>query len=385
MFGLCDRECRLCFAVALWNERDPILKERLFGLTNPEGNHGEDVKECYFYLDGTPTHSYMKALYKYPQAAFPYSQLVDENGRRTRADREYELIDTGVFDENRYFDVFVEYAKAAPDDLLIRVTIANRGPEPARLHVLPTFWFRNTWSWGREGEGYWPRGEMERDGMNKVHAQHQSLGPFVMEFDATSDAALGEILFTENETNAERLFDSPNSTPYVKDAFHEYVVNGNQAAVNPGEKGSKCAGYYVLDVSAGGTMVLRMRLRSAADASGAAFGSDPENGFDAVFQQRIAETDAFYDSRIRASASAEERQVARQAFAGLLWTKQFYHYIVSNGVMAILPNLLRTVIAMFGTATGTRLQSRRTLGSRQGVSVVCRLGSGLPYVADVPA
>ncbi|HKN01831.1 MAG TPA: hypothetical protein VJX23_15050 [Candidatus Binataceae bacterium] len=330
LFGLCDRECRLCFAIALWNGRDPILKERLFGLTNPEGNHGEDVKECYFYLDSTPTHSYMKALYKYPQAEFPYAHLVEENRRRSRNDREFELTDTGVFDGNRYFDVTVEYAKAAPDDILIRATIANRGDEPAQIHLLPTLWFRNTWSWGRTGEGYWPKGQIERLRREAVRARHASLGNLVLEFDPASTAELREILFTENETNSERLYGSPNRSPFVKDAFHEYVVNGHHDRVNPEGKGTKCAGYYRLEIPPGGEVALRMRLYNERSAPARAFGSDPETGFDATFTNRIEEADEFYAARHLVGANEQERHIARQACAGLLWSKQFYHYVVKQ-------------------------------------------------------
>ncbi len=208
LLGICDRECRLCFAPALWNGRDPILKERLFGLTGPEGNHGEDVKECYYYLDSTPTHTYLKALYKYPQAAFPYAQLVAENRRRGRDQPEYEIEDTGIFEEGRYFDVFVEYAKAAPDDIAIRITAANRGPEPAVLFILPTLWFRNTWSWGRTGEGYWPKPRISRAGDTTVLAEHASLGNFRMEAEGAA-----QLLFTENETNMERVFGYTSASP----------------------------------------------------------------------------------------------------------------------------------------------------------------------------
>src|SRR5437763_6020708 len=233
LLGICDRQGRVCFALALWNGRDPILKERLFGLTGPEGNHGEDVKEQYFFLDATPTASYAKALYKYPQAEFPYARLVAENRGRGKARGEFELLDTGVFDDGRYFDVFAEYAKAAPDDVLVRVTAANRGPEPAVLHLLPTLWFRNTWSWGRTGaEGYWPKPKLARDGPASVLCAHASLGRFRLAAGPGPDGP-PPLLFTENETNAARLFGSPNAGPFVKDAFHEYVVHGRADPVNP--------------------------------------------------------------------------------------------------------------------------------------------------------
>ncbi|HEY0781234.1 MAG TPA: glucosidase [Thermoanaerobaculia bacterium] len=323
LLGLCDRECRLCFAVALWNGRDPILKERLFGLTGPEGNHGEDVKEVYFYLDSTPTHSYTKALYRYPQGEYPYHRLVEENGRRTREDPELELLDTGAFDGDRYFDVIAEYAKASPDDNLIRLTIANRGPEEAVLHVLPTVWYRNTWSWGRVGEGYWPRHELCREGDRAVTTDHSGLGAFRLVAETAPEA----LLFTENETNAARLFGAANTSPYVKDAFHEYVIHGHREAVNPAGAGTKAALYYPLTIPAGGAVTLRLRL-APRDGSNAAppFG----DGFARVFADRLREADLFYSRRFEPGLSDAGRAVYRQAIAGLLWSKQFYHYVVKH-------------------------------------------------------
>jgi hypothetical protein len=323
LLGITDRQCRLCFALALWNGRDQILKERLFGLTNPEGNHGEDVKELYFYLDSTPTHSYWKALYKYPQAGFPYTRLVEENRRRSRDEREFELLDTGVFDEGRYFDVTAEYAKAAPDDVAIRITVANRGPEPAALHVLPTLWFRNTWSWGRSGEGYWRKPRLSREGEGTVVAEHESLGRYRLDAAAGPDGAAPTLLFTENETNAARLFGATNATPWVKDAFHEYVVQGRSEAVNPEGVGTKAAAHYALVVPAGGTAPLRLRLR-AAETPDAPEPFGP--GFERVLRDRVREADAFYAARVPAGLSTEEARVARQAYAGLLSSKQFYHF-----------------------------------------------------------
>jgi hypothetical protein len=320
LLGITDRECRLAFALALWNGRDPILKERLFGLTGSEGNHAEDVKECYFYLDSTPTHSYMKALYKYPQAEFPYRRLVEENRSRGRDVREFELVDTGVFEENRYFDVAAEYAKASPDDVLIRITLSNRGPSAADLIVLPTLWFRNTWSWGREGEGYWRKPKLARIGPGLIETEHASLGRYVLAADGDPD-----LLFTENETNAARLFRSVNASPYVKDAFHEYVIHGRAEAVNPKGEGTKAGVLYRLSIPAGGERTLRLRLSErAAGAFGAAF--------DRVFEDRIQEADAFYESRLSGTASFDERSVARQGYAGLLWSKQFYHYVLRDWV-----------------------------------------------------
>ena len=321
LLGVCDREGRLCLALALWNGRDAILKERLFGLSNREGNHGEDVKEEYFYLDSTPTHSYMKALYKYPQAEFPYAQLVAENARRGQQDREYELADTGVFDDQRYWDVTAEYAKASPDDLLLRITLANRGPDDAELHVLPTLWFRNTWSWGRTGEGYWAKPVIGRTGSGGVTATHESLGGFRCDADANP-----VWLFTDNETNAERLWGTPNAVPHVKDGFHARVVHGQFDAVHAGETGTRAAAWYRVVVPAGESRVLRVRLRAVAEATPPAFGA----AFERVFAERIAEADAFYEQVNGAALTRDERVITRQGYAGLLWSKQFYHYVVKD-------------------------------------------------------
>jgi Mannosylglycerate hydrolase MGH1-like glycoside hydrolase domain len=308
--GISDDKQRLCFALALWNEHDPILKERLFGLTNSEGNHGEDVKEYYFYVDSTPTHSYMKYLYKYPQREFPYTDLVHTNARRSRTEFEYELLDTGVFDDNRYFDVFVEYAKADAEDVLVRITVHNRGPEPARLHLLPTLWFRNTWSWGIDDRK--PTLREAAEGL--IEATHQDLGPCWLRCDGTP-----ELLFTENESNVQRLWNQPNSSPFVKDAFHSYVVSGLRDAVNPARTGTKAAAHYVLDVPAGGSQTVRLRLAAAP----------PINGFDdfeRVFESRIADANEFYQRITPPALSEDERRVHRQALAGMLWGKQFYHF-----------------------------------------------------------
>jgi hypothetical protein len=326
LLGLSDREARLCFALALWNGRDPILKERLFGLTNPEGNHGEDVKEAYFYLDSTPTHSYMKALYKYPLGEFPYGRLVEENRRRGFGDPELELVDTGVFDGDRYVDVFAEYAKASPDDVLIRVTVANRGPEEAALHVLPTLWFRNTWSWGRTGEGYGSKPSLRQVAEGRVRAQHPTLGAFVFAAAPGQAGLAPELLFTDNETNALRLFRAPSAGRYVKDAFHDYLVHGRLEAVNPEKAGTKAAAHYRLTVPARGEAVLSLRLTEKAEATEGAFGP----AFDAVFEARCQEADDFYASCTAADLTPDERQVTRQAYAGLLWSKQFYHYVVKD-------------------------------------------------------
>ena len=304
--GICDRHQRICFALALWNGRDPILKERLFGLNGNEGNHSEDVKEQYFYLDNTPTHSYMKCLYKYPQAEFPYTQLVEENRRRGRQDRELELLDTGVFAENRYFDVFVEYAKAAPEDILIRVEVFNRGPEAAPLHVLPTVWFRNRWSWGyteERPELHCGSGGIELDepyyGRRYLFAQGDP-----------------ELLFTENDTNTQRLWGFGSATPYFKDGIGEYIVHDNHGAVNPEKRGTKAAAHYFANVEPGKSAVFELRLADAAMA-------DP---FGPAFQQTMVsrrdDANDFYATVTPRELSIDGRLVMRQAFAGMLWSKQ---------------------------------------------------------------
>jgi len=321
LLGITDRECRLCFAIALWNERDPILKERLFGLTGPEGNHGEDVKELYYFLDATPTFSYARALYKYPQAAFPYDRLVGENRQRGTGRSELDLEDTGVFDEGRYFDVFVEYAKATEEDILIRITCANRGPEAAPLHLLPSLWQRNTWAWGRSTEGYWPRGRIDHVG-DRLRAEHPSLGRFWLACDPHPTPTF---LFTDNETNAERLFGIASASRHVKDAFHRRVVEGEEDAVNPAGHGTKAAAWYRLDVPAHDQIVVRARLSADAQSP-----HEPFDDFDAIFEQRRAEADAFYTAHRDAPLEPEERRVARQADAGLVWSRQFYHFIVDH-------------------------------------------------------
>jgi hypothetical protein len=326
LLGISDREGRLCFALALWNGRDAILKERLFGLTNGEGNHGEDVKESYFFLDSSPTHSYFKALYKYPQAEFPYQQLVEENRRRGRDAGEFEIADTGVFDDGRYFDVVVEYAKGAPNDVLIRVMIANRADEAATIHVLPSLWFRNTWAWGRTGEGYWSKPSITANADDLLVADHASLGIFHLAAEATTATGERAWLFTENETNAARLFGAHNSSPFVKDAFHEFVINERREAVNADARGTKAAAHYRLEIPAGAEISLRLRLFNEEEKPAEIFGDE----FEETFAARIAETEEFYDSVIAKNLSDEERRVVRQAYAGLLWSKQFYHYDVET-------------------------------------------------------
>jgi hypothetical protein len=320
LLGITDRQCRLCFALALWNGRDPILKERLFGLTGPEGNHGEDVKELYYYLDSTPTHSYMKALYKYPQAEFPYAWLVEENRRRGKEAREFELVDTGVFDGGRYFDVVAEYAKRSPDDVLVRVTIANRGPEAAEIHVLPTLWFRNTWSWGRCGEGYWAKPSIARGGEGVLLAEHPTLGRYRLE-----TAGAPPALFTENDTNARRLYGAEGGN-HAKDAFHDYVIHGKADAVNPAGRGTKAAFHHRLSVPPGEAVTLRLRLTAEGDGPAHAFG----HGFEGTFAERIEEAETFYAARLPECLTTAESSVARQAYAGLLWSKQFYHYVIPH-------------------------------------------------------
>jgi hypothetical protein len=320
LLGICDESQRLCFALALWNGQDEMLKERAFGLTGHEGNHGEDAKDYWFYLDNTPTHSYMKALYKYPHARFPYDRLRDESARRGRGDPEFELLETGVFAERRYFDVIVEYAKGSPTDTLIRITVANRGPEPATIDLLPTLWFRNTWSWGVEG--YRPSLSALDDGDGSpptIFAEHETLGRYRLTCDGSP-----ELLFTENETNAARLFGSKNERAFVKDAFHEYIVDGRLDAVNPERVGTKAAARYRRTIP--GEQSQTFRLRLSADVQGAEAFAE----FDAIFAARIAEADEFYQPLAAPEVSADERSIQRQAFAGLLWSKQFYHYDVDR-------------------------------------------------------
>jgi hypothetical protein len=323
LLGVTDRQCRLCFAFALWNGRDPILKERLFGLTGPEGNHGEDVKEEYFYVDATPTASWLRALYRYPQAEFPYERMRDENRRRDRMQREFELVDTGVFDDGRFFDVEAVYAKADPEDLCIELTVRNRGPEAATIHVLPQLWFRNTWSWGRAGEGYWPRGVIVADGDRRLVASGADLPPMALELE-DEDGVCRAVLATENDTNGKRLYGVGEPGAHCKDAFHDHVVHGDPDAVNPSGHGSKCAFHCVLEIPAGGARALRLRLRRVVAHAPRAFGK----AFDAVLANRRAEADAFYAELVGAKSDPAAARVQRQAYAGLVWSKQFYWYDV---------------------------------------------------------
>jgi len=322
--GISDDQQRLCFALALWNGKDPILKERMFGLTNSEGNHGEDVKEYYFYLDSTPTHSYMKYLYKYPQAAYPYDQIVTTNRNRSRTELEYELLDTGVFDQDRYFDVFVEYAKASPEDILVQVTVHNRGPEPATLHLLPTLWFRNVWAMRpdiRPGLRQLAPG----DTGGVVAASDPSLGERFLHAEGQST-----LLFTENDTNSARLIGIPNRTPYLKDGINDYVVHGRRSAVNPANTGTKAAVHYTCTVAAGASHIVRLRLNQVAPAPAKKGAGAPFGDFETVMKARRREADEFYAERIPKILDADETSVIRQAIAGMLWSKQFYNYDVNK-------------------------------------------------------
>ena len=342
--GISDDKGQMCFAIALWNGFDPILKERLFGVTGPQGNHGEDVKEVYFYLDSTPTHSYMRMLYKYPQVAFPYLQLIDENRRRSRKDPEYELLDTGVFADNRYFDVFVEYAKSAPDDILIRIRAINRGPESVMLYLLPTIWFRNTWSWNiDERSPLLKQGEVvAQNGRDKtgevgdksrpyvlIEAQHAILGDYHLFCEATMPS--DDVLFTNNDTNMQRLFGAPNATAYVKDAFHEYLVQGNTLAVNPARIGTKACALYSRTIAAGASFTWRLRLTKvkSTDDEDRNF-AGPFDDFESIFRLRLREADEFFSALQPTQLDEDQRQVHRQAMAGMLWNKQFYHFIVEK-------------------------------------------------------
>jgi len=321
--GVCDRHQQICLAIALWNGHDPILKERLFGLSGPQGNHGEDVKEYYYYLDNTPTHTYMKYLYKYPQAAYPYERLVEENAQRGRTDPEYELIDTGVFDENRYFDIFVEYAKAGPEDILMRISVANRGPERADLDLLPTLWFRNVWSWQQNT----PRPSLS----TYEHTAFPTLRTVKVVNDYYGTRWLyaddsPALLFTENDTNTERLYNTPNASPYVKDSFNDYIVHGKQGVINPAQTGTKVAAHYHFALAAGETKTLQLRFSDSGPDSIAPFAQT----FSDVFTQRLQEADDFYAEVLMPHQAEDALRVQRQAFAGMLWSKQYYYYDIKT-------------------------------------------------------
>jgi hypothetical protein len=317
--GISDDHQRLCFALALWNGKDPILKERMFGLTNSESNHGEDVKEYYYYLDSTPTHSYMKFLYKYPQNAYPYNDLIETSQRRSRNEPEYELIDTGIFDDDRYFDVFVEYAKASPSDILIKISIANRGPEAASLDVLPTLWFRNTWAWWPDEPKPSLRAVLAAGGGAAIGASHAELGEYFLYCDANAP-----LLFTDNDTNSERLFGTANTTPYVKDGINDYVVAGRREVINSGQTGTKAAAHHRLDIGAGATSTIRLRLTAAATQS--PFG----RGFDQIMAVRRREADDFYRAITPPGVGEDAANVIRQALAGMLWSKQYFFFDVET-------------------------------------------------------
>ena len=321
--GISDRHQLICFALALWNGRDPILKERLFGLTGSQGNHGEDVKEYYFYLDSTPTHSYMKYLYKYPHAAYPYARLVEENQRRGKNAFEFELIDTGVFDENRYFDIFVEYAKGSPDDILIRIDAINRGPEAAELHLLPTLWFRNTWSWGVEPQRPRLRRGEPVEGVIPIELHHSYYGKRWLYCEGNP-----EPLFTENESNSQRLWGVESASPHVKDAINDYIVLGAKQAVNPEGSGTKAASHYRLEIAPGESTVVRLRLTDKDMGSRATRLFSGE--FDRTFAERQREADEFYATVTPPNLTADAKNVMRQAVAGLLWSKQYYHYVMKQ-------------------------------------------------------
>ncbi len=323
LLGICDRRCRLAFALALWNGKDPILKERLFGLTNPEGNHGEDAKEHYYYLDSTPTHSYLQALYKYPQAAFPYAELRSQNAGRSKAEPEFELHHTGVFAEHRYFDVFVEYAKASPEDILIRITVWNRGPDPAELTVLPKLWFRNTWNWGGSHEAPTVRPRLSALDPRTVLAEHETLGRFIWRAEHEVPQ-----LFAENETNTEAMYGTQNRHPLPKDAFHRAVIHGESGA-HHARAGTKAAQLHKLHIKGGEAAVLRLRLTAEALDAGPV---EAFRRFDQTVEKRRGEADAFYATKIPATLSADQTRIARQAYAGLLWSKQYYQFIVPEWV-----------------------------------------------------
>ena len=363
--GLCDNKQRLCISLALWNGKDPILKERMFGLSNRQGNHGEDVKELYYYLDATPTYSYARMLYKYPQAEFPYAHLVEENARRTRQQPEFEIIDTGIFDADRYFDVDIEYAKSATDDILMQVTVSNRGPDPAEIHVLPQIWFRNTWSWFDEGK----KPSLEQVGQN-ILVHHPKLGEHIVHFERAD-----QIVFCDNETNLPKLYGVKSPHGYYKDGFHEYVVNGNKAAVNTITRGTKAAGIHKRTVAPGGSEVIRLRLNAGQPKE------DPFADFDSIFALRKSEADAFYGEIQKKVIDEDLRRIQRQAFAGMLWSKQYFHYDVTQWLTgdAGEPKPPDEPADRPQQRMGPCQHGRRHLHAGQmGISLVRGLGLGLP-------
>ena len=377
--GISDDKQRLCFALALWNGKDPILKERYFGLTNSQGNHGEDVKEYYFYLDSTPTHSYMKLLYKYPQAAYPYEDLVKQNGQRTRDEMEYELLDTGIFNEDRYFDVFIEYAKEGPEDILVKITAINRGPEASKLHLLPTLWFRNDWSkWiaesNRADEKPILRQVKTGEGISAVTATHQKLGEYTLSCDGDTP-----LLFTENETNHERLFPGQtNESQHVKDGINDFVIHGNQAAVNPDKLGTKAAAHFQLDIGAGQTEVIRLRLtKNPSENKGNLFGKV----FDKIFADRLSEADEFYKSVTPSSVNEDEANVMRQAIGGMLWSKQFFFFDGDNWLGEHHSNPLHKGYENSRNSEWYHMLNEHIISmpDKWEYPVVCCLGPGLPF------
>lgn len=310
--GICDKQQLLCLALAVWNKKDPIIKERYFGLNNPEGNHGEDVKELYYYLDSTPTHSYMKMLYKYPQQQFPYAWLVEENKKRSRLEAEFELIDTGIFNDDKYFDIFVEYAKADAEDILVKVTVHNRATEDAAINIMPTIWFRNTWAWGYDA--YKPDLRVSEDG--GISIDHKTLGPLMLHLQKKT-----EILFCDNESNDQKLYSTVNAGAYCKDGINEYLTSGNKHAINPEQTGTKAAANYDLVIKAGSSQTIKLRLGGNTLAN-------PFGDFDDIFQKRTREADEFYGELQKEISSADEKSIQRQAWGGMLWNKQFYYYDV---------------------------------------------------------
>jgi hypothetical protein len=399
--GISDRHQMICFGLALWNGRDSILKERLFGLNGHEGNHGEDVKEYYFYLDSTPAHTYMRMLYKYPQAAFPYEQLVEENRRRGKALSEFELVDTGVFAEGRYFDVFVEYAKADVEDILIKITAINRGSEPADLKILPSIWFRNTWSWGKDLRRPMVRAGTCVPGSVCAELQHWQYGKRWL-----LCAGKPELLFTENETNQQRLFGGKNRS-YVKDAFHAYLTQGDTAAINPKKVGTKMAALYPVTLGPGESVTLKLRLMDmepiasmsensgmvgtipspahAERAEGVPGSNDFGQGFDGVFAARQKEADEFYASRIPKELSDDAKSIMRQSFSGMLWCKQFYHYDVRtwlDGDPAGPPPPRERLQGRNKDWTHLYNDGRHLHARQVGVSVVRGVGPGIPHGHD---
>ena len=370
--GICDEKQRLCLALALWNGKDAILKERLFGLTNSEANHGEDVKEYYFYIDSTPTHSYMKYLYKYPQAAFPYADLVETNRRRSRNEMEYELLDTGVFNQDRYFDVFMEYAKDGPDDILVQITAVNRGPEQAELHLLPTLWFRNDWATWIAGPAKKPILKQIQGpaGTSGIMAQHSTLGTYHLYCDGKVP-----LLFTENETNNDRLFPQyPNPTPYVKDGINDYVVQGRKEAVNPAHEGTKASAHYRQMVGPGQSMTVRLRLTSQGSVEQGkdkkAVASPFGPAFAEIFAARLKEADEFYRSVTPPSVSPDAANVMRQAFAGMLWSKQYYYFDANRWLEEHHSNPLHPAIVTPGIRSGSTWSTK--------TSSRCRTNGNIP-------